>query len=138
MIKRIDSLVDFVSSEGLRIRHMNVLFCQGESDGDNGTGNYTESFHILEKELLKKGFEHIFMIPIGKLNVVGKHSLYDSIRNEQYELIRTDDNVILASDLLIEMLDRGLMKDEFHYFQQAYNEVGKDAAEHIAAYIYNK
>ena len=138
MMNRIDSLLGFVKKEGLIIRHMNVLFCQGESDGDAGTDNWTESFHILESELLSKGFEKIFMIPIGKMNIEGKYNKYDSIREEQYELIRTDDKVVLASSLLEGMLERGLMKDEFHYFQKAYNEVGWDAAKHVVKHIYNK
>ncbi len=33
------------------------------------------------------------------------------------------------------MKARGLMKDDFHYFQEAYNLVGKEAGENTAAYV---
>ena len=137
LMGRIASLKDFIEKEDIKARHMNVLFCQGESDGDRNTDNYTESFNTLKDILIREGFEHIFMIPIGMLNVEGKHDLYDGIRDEQYKIIDDSDDVVLASDLLKGMLDRGLMKDKFHYFQKAYNEVGRDAAANIARFLYN-
>ena len=117
---------------------MNILYCQGESDADRGTENWTESFNTLKEVLFEKGFEHIFMIPIGRMNVDGKYHQYDGIRGEQYNQIESDDRIVLASPILETMLDRGLMKDKFHYYQQAYNEVGKDAATNVARYLYNK
>ena len=33
------------------------------------------------------------------------------------------------------MKARGLMKDEFHYFQEAYNIVGREAGENSADFV---
>ena len=41
----------------------------------------------------------------------------------------------MLSDKFKEMKQQGKMKDDFHYFQVAYNEVGDDAGYHAAKYI---
>lgn len=138
LMGRIDSMMECIARKAIKVRNMSILFCQGESDADRETDNYTELFNIIWKELKRKGFETLFMIPIGRMNAEGKYHRYDRIRDEQYRIIESDEHVMLASQLLVDMLDRGLMKDEFHYFQQAYNEVGRDAAINVARYLYGR
>ena len=42
--------------------------------------------------------------------------------------------MILVSGLFAGMRKRGLMKDEFHYYQEAYNLVGREAGENTGDY----
>lgn len=53
----------------------------------------------------------------------------------QEEIADTNENVVMVSKSFGEMKARGLMKDDFHYFQEAYNLVGKEAGENTAAYV---
>lgn len=50
---------------------------------------------------------------------------YGPIRQAQEEL----SHVHLVSTAFAGMKARGLMQDAFHYYQQAYNEVGAEAAQ---------
>lgn len=126
LISRIDSMNSFL--EGKEIRGRYVLFCQGESDGDVGTDKklYKKRVRILFDSLRLKGFSRFFMILIGKKNVPGHYDDYDEIRSVQKEMGREwADTFVVAS--FEDMLSRNLMKDEFHYYQSAYNEVGQQA-----------
>ena len=53
----------------------------------------------------------------------------------QTELCRDTENVVLVFTSFAGVADRGLMKDEFHYYQAGYNEVGEEAAMNIASYF---
>ena len=54
---------------------------------------------------------------------------YGPIRQAQEELCRELPHVHLVSTAFAGMKARGLMQDAFHYYQQAYNEVGAEAAQ---------
>lgn len=54
---------------------------------------------------------------------------YGPIRQAQEELCRELSHVHLVSTAFAGMKARGLMQDAFHYYQQAYNEVGAEAAQ---------
>ena len=41
----------------------------------------------------------------------------------------------MVSAKFAEMLERGLMQDTYHYYQQAYNEVGDDAGSRTADFV---
>lgn len=119
-----------------RIRHRYVLWCQGESDGDRGTTaeEYTERFNILWQEMKKAGVEKCFLIQTGKKNVPGEEEAYEEIRQAQEELCDGKE-IIMVSRCLGEMQARGLMKDSFHYYQQAYNECGTEAGKNVGDYV---
>ena len=51
------------------------------------------------------------------------------------ELARETEDVILVCDKFREMKDRGLMKDDFHYFQKAYNEIGQAAGKMAGIFV---
>ena len=50
----------------------------------------------------------------------------------QDTIAQTNENVVMVSRAFAEMKERGLMKDDFHYFQEAYNIVGREAGENTA------
>ncbi len=43
----------------------------------------------------------------------------------------------MVSTAFLQMKEHGLMKDNFHYYQQAYNEVGTEAGINTALYTVN-
>lgn len=75
-----------------------------------------------------EGVERCFLIRIGRYNGAEKIS-YEDIRQAQEALAQKVPEVVMVSRKFAEMKARGLMKDEFHYYQQAYNEVGIQAGE---------
>lgn len=119
-----------------RIRHRYMLWCQGESDGDRGTiaEEYKERFNVLWHEMKRAGIEKCFLIKTGKKNVPGQEEDYEEIRRAQEELCDGKE-VVMVSRSLGEMLERGLMKDAFHYYQQAYNEVGSEAGRSVGDFV---
>jgi hypothetical protein len=121
-----------------QIRHRYMVWCQGESDGDRGTTaeDYKAQFNILWQEMKAAGIEKCFIIKTGKKNIPGQEENYEEIRRAQEELC-DGEATIMVSRKFGEMLERGLMKDAFHYYQQAYNEVGIEAGENVGEYVCN-
>lgn len=78
--------------------------------------------HMLEV-MLDLGIERCLLITIGEYNGT-KGCNYAPIRQAQLELANEVLQVTLVNDDFHTMRSKGLMKDDFHYFQQAYNEVG--------------
>lgn len=97
---------------GWQIHRCLVLWCQGESDGDAATPpalykqRFTQMFHALQEQ----GVEDCLLIRIGCYNGEAPAVCYGPIRQAQEELCRELSYVHL-------------------YYQQAYNEVGAEAAQ---------
>ena len=117
-----------------------VVWLQGESDGDNGTSadNYTE---ILDR--IVKGFkndinaEQFFVIPIGGYNDADGaiKAQYNSIRDAQILYCEKSNDATVISRQLYDLYSYKYMKDKFHYTQEGYNIVGKDAGANMAYYV---
>lgn len=114
-----------------------VLWCQGESDGDNKTAkeDYLYRLEKLWSELKTHDMERFFMIGIGNCNIEGAYDRYKPVQTWQKEFVEAHEDVVLVSTVYEGMLERGLMKDAFHYYQQGYNECGEDAGIHTAHYV---
>ncbi len=134
--ERYNQAVKYLQTNGFEICHRYMLWCQGESDGDNKTtaDKYKESFNILWQEMRQAGVEKCFLIKIGKKNVPDEEEDYEEIRRAQEELCDGEE-IVMATRCLGEMLARGLMKDAFHYYQQAYNECGTEAGDTVGKYV---
>ena len=133
---RLKAAVEFLDSNGYGIRHKFMVWCQGESDGDiaRPASEYRREFCNLLTEMQSCGVEKCFMIRIGNYN--GRENRdYREIMNAQEEIARKEENVLMVSRAFAQMKERGLMKDDFHYFQQAYNEVGTEAGANAAEYV---
>ena len=135
-ISRLDAAVEFLNANHYAVRHKFMLWCQGESDGDiSKTGEqYRREFEKMLDAMLAAGIEKCFLIRIGHYNGSGRQD-YGGIMAVQEEIADTNENVVMVSKSFGEMKARGLMKDDFHYFQEAYNFVGKEAGENTAAYV---
>lgn len=139
-IGRLKKAVTFSKDNEIRIRHKYVLWCQGETDGDRDTDpvEYERLFTNMFNQLKAAGIEKCFLITIGEYNgELGYGDAYRAIRKKQLEIADSTDDVILVCDELHKMKAKGLMKDDFHYYQQAYNEAGLIAGNAAANYVIN-
>lgn len=133
---RLAAAADFLSQNGYDVRHRFLLWCQGESDGDLGTAPalYRQRFDAMLSALFDCGIETCFLIRIGRYNG-DRGFCYETIGEAQEAIAASDGRVQMVSRLFPRMKERGLMKDAFHYYQQAYNEVGTDAGLHAAEWV---
>lgn len=134
-IKRLKLTEAYCKEHEIHIAHKYMVWCQGESDADHQTPLpvYKQSFEKMLNAMLTNGIEMCFMITTGHYN--GIHNMdYTAIINAQYELAHSLSKVLLVSDDFVSMKERGLMKDSYHYYQAAYNEVGTNAGSHTGHY----
>ena len=124
-------------NDDYRIRHTFVLWCQGESDGDEGTEKdvYLQGFDRMLNAMLDAGVERLFLVRTGHCNIEGSFSRYVHMMEWQEEIARANRHVTLVSRAFSSMRERGLMKDAFHYYQAAYNEAGTEAGKNTAAWV---
>ena len=134
-IDRFESALEFLRGSGIAVRHRFMLWCQGESDADIGnTGtDYVQDFTHMLDAMTSRGIERCFLVQVGRFNGPGRS--YAPMRTLQDRITAENERVIMVSRLFETMKERGLMKDPFHYFQQAYNEVGRDAGKNTAKYV---
>lgn len=137
-LMRYDRAEYYLREQNIAVRHRYVLWCQGETDGDLGTSpeDYKERFYHMFEQLKEKGIETCFLITIGEYNGDRGYD-YGKIRLAQLELARELCDLTLVCDDFHTMRARGLMKDEFHYFQKAYNEVGTAAGVAAGRFVNN-
>lgn len=135
-VGRLKRAEKYLCSSGYLIRHRFMLWCQGETDGDLGmTGiEYKTSFDCMFKEMKRYGIEICFMIQIGHYNGTGPQD-YSEIMQAQEQIAAENKDVVMVSRSFAQMKERGLMKDEFHYFQAAYNIVGAEAGKNAGGYL---
>lgn len=137
-IQRLKKAVTYAQDNHIRIRHKYMLWCQGETDGDRNTDvkEYSQMFENMFAQMQEAGIEKCFLITIGEYNgALGYENAYRAIRSEQLEIAEKMKDVILVCDEFHNMKAQGLMKDDFHYYQEAYNEIGKIAGEKTGKYV---
>lgn len=134
-VSRYNAAVTWLGQNGYSIRHKYILWCQGESDGDDGMSgqDYKTAFETMAQAWFGNGIEKIFVIKIGNYNGSGTQD-YGTIMTAQNEICQNTENVVMASTDYAGMKDRGLMNDDFHYKQAGYNEVGMYAGINVSIY----
>lgn len=135
-LARRKSALEYCKKNDIALRHHYMVWCQGESDGDKGTTaeEYKERFERLWQCMKKDGIERCFLIAIGKYN--GAEPIdYSIINQAQHQIAAEHPEVVLVSDDFGRMKERGLMKDAYHYYQAAYNEVGTISGKNTAKYV---
>lgn len=135
-VDRWTDAIDFLENNGYTIRNKFVIWCQGETDGDAGmtAETYKAHFDTLRSAWKTNGADTIFVIKIGNYNGDGTQD-YNTIMTAQNEICQTMKDVVMVSTDFAGMKDRDLMKDAFHYKQEAYNEVGYYAGVNTALYV---
>lgn len=135
MIDRFKRAYQFLDEEeAYSIRNVFLVWCQGESDGDAGVSSeeYQEKISILFDALMNEGIDAMLVVRIG--NFAAEPSRYDEIIKAQTEFCKKYDNAVLISTRFAEMVDTGLMADDYHYLQEGYNLVGDEAGKNAGYY----
>ena len=132
---RYERALNFLKENNINVRRKFVVFCQGETDGDNKLPKEKYVFFFEQMwSHLKSLVDDLFIIKTGQCNIDGEYNRYDGIREAQDVIIALNKEIHLASDLFYSMREKGLMKDAFHYYQKAYNRCGADAGSNIATH----
>lgn len=133
-VERLESAEKYLSGNGISIGRIFVVWCQGESDGDNSVSAdiYTANTKDLFNAFKQHGAEKCFMVQIGHYRDGGTtDEKYQVIRDAQSALCESDENFVLAGSFEPYIDD---MKDKYHYNQATYNAVCKTVGENIAKF----
>ena len=136
-VARLNAAKQFLdASEDYRIRGIYMVWCQGESDARNHTSaeRYLELTKAMYEVMRSAGVEQCFLIGIGNYN--GTEDPQDSfvyIQEAQKKLCAESADFLLVSTAFADLRDR--MKDDFHFYQDAYNLVGAEAGTAAGAWV---
>lgn len=136
LINRYNAAVAYLTASGYTIRHKYLVWCQGESDGDNAVSEstYKDNTKNIRDAVIEAGMEAMLIVQIGNINNNSTPDLYKPIIASQKDLCRAEKDMVLISCDFAGMKKEGLMKDQFHYYQAGYNRAGEHAGEYAAYY----
>ena len=136
LVSRCQAAKDYLhENEAYTLRHVYLVWCQGESDGDANISEdaYYTAMQELMDTLCQDGVvEQCLVIRIGNFGADPKK--YDKVMAAQTRLCREDPSVVLISTRFAQMADTGLMRDVYHYTQEGYNLTGTEAGQNAASY----
>lgn len=148
-VDRLDAAKRFLTRNGIEIGRTFVVWCQGESDGDQKmtaeayTANTKDIFDFFKQH----GAEKCFMVQTGHYNYIDYPGItkghtgeewdecYGVIRGAQTAMCCADEDFVLAGSFEPYIED---MKDRYHYYQSAYNAVGQTVGQNIADFYENE
>jgi|GEM_PF-1011628 len=131
-INRLTTCVEWLEDNNYKIRHKYMVWCQGENDDTQTEEWYVENFNFMFEAMKEAGIEKCFLIRIGNTNPSKDERI--ALMKTQTKICQTQKDVVMVATTYASMLNRGLMKDEEHYYQQAYNECGEQAGINSAYY----
>ena len=131
VITRYINAKEWLNNNGYSIRNQFMVFLQGENDVLENVSNdqYLADINTFASKVMYRGIDKFMMIRIGR--TIGDADAYDRIIKLQTELCRTDPRFVMIS-MMLSKLDTDMMVDDYHYGQEALNEVGADAGENAA------
>ncbi|MCX7715292.1 MAG: sialate O-acetylesterase [Clostridia bacterium] len=149
-ISRLTAAKTYLQENGYNVRHVFMVWCQGESDADSvysgslSTDTYKSRTLSIFNKMMSAGVEKVFIVQTGHYNYEYspssdtnsdlKHDeAYVAVANVQAEIAESTDNIELVASF---QGYKAYMKDCYHFHQAAYNEVGASAGAAIAG-IYN-
>ena len=136
LVSRCQAAKDYLNeNEAYTLRHVYLVWCQGESDGDANISEdayYTAMQELMDTLCRDSVVEQCLVIRIGNFGADPKK--YDKVMAAQTRLCREDPSVVLISTRFAEMADTGLMRDVYHYTQEGYNLTGAEAGQNAASY----
>lgn len=132
-ISRLNACVSWLESNGYTIRHRYMVWCHGETDVKQTEEWFNEQFGQMLDEMLSSGIEKCFLIRIGNANPVSED--FVNMMAYQTRLCKENRNVVMVSMTLSGLLNKGMMKDDLHYYQEGYNFCGEDAGVNAAYYV---
>ena len=136
-VARITAAKNWLDARGYKVRETYLVWCQGEHEGatpdPSDDNNYINSFNTMFAGFKSNGIGKCLLCRIGESNASGED--YSIVIQKQTELAQNNPDVIMVTTTLASFKSRGLMKDEFHYYQAAYNEMGDYAGTNSAMYV---
>lgn len=135
-VQRTRQCIQFLTGQGYTIDRTFMVWCQGCTDGDRRTAPQVykaQTKTFLRSFMADCGVEVCFLVQIG--NHRDEPELYQPIQQTQEELAAENESIVLVSRLFKTFAAKGLMKDCFHYLQEGYNLVGKEAGEQAGHWL---
>ena len=136
LVSRCQAAKDYLNENAAyTLRHVYLIWCQGESDGDANISEdayYSDMKELMDTLCGDGVVEQCLVIRIGNFGADPKK--YDKVMAAQTRLCREDSAVVLISTRFAEMADTGLMRDVYHYTQEGYNLTGAEAGQNAASY----
>jgi len=134
-INRYKTAKEWLENNGYTVRNDFMVWCQGESDGWNGSAKrmYKTLFIKMFDAMKAEGIDACFMVRIGEQQ--SSSTQFDQIIEAQNELCKEVDNVVMVCTATAGFVKAGLMSDNVHYSQEGYNKAGTMAGENAAYYV---
>lgn len=132
---RLEAAKKCLRKEKVRIRHIYMLWFQGEADANLKTtkDEYKTMLRQLVSYMEEQGVEACFLVQLGPdLTDVEKNQ---EIMEAQLEICEEEENIVLVSELPASLTGED-MKDEggIHFTQKALNLIGEDAGKNAGVY----
>lgn len=135
-VGRMKRCEQWLSDNGYQIGGRYMVWCQGCTDGDLATDRllYKENTRTFLRAFMAEcRITTCFLIRIGNHRDVP--GLYTPMQEAQEALAAEEPSVVMVSRLFAQFAAAGLMKDKYHYRQEAYNLVGREAGENAGKYV---
>lgn len=132
-VNRLNQCKIFLNQNKYNIRHVYMVWCQGESDRNMETECYIQYMKTLIEEMRQNGVEMCFVIQTGER--MNEKEFYKNVQEGQKKLCNTYEYAYLATDIATTFINKGLMRDEVHYSQLGYNVLGKETGIAMAQYV---
>ena len=135
-LKRMKKAKKYLKQNKIKIRHIYVVWYQGESDGQYAVTaeSYIKNMKKIWKKFKKSGAEKIFMIKIAQqVDMLGQN---DTIQGAQEKLCKTNKNFIMATKAPASMHENFFKwySDVVHINQKGLNRIGKLAGKKAGKY----
>ncbi|MCI8405257.1 MAG: hypothetical protein HFE49_10225 [Clostridia bacterium] len=137
----------YLESCGYTIGKKFMVWCQGEADADNNRSIDTyksNTKNIFESLKSSTGLTDMFMIRTGHCKTSGAASI-DEIKDARYKAVNLAQKDLAEEEEYITAVASfytdeyaAQMRDQYHYYQSAYNSIGTVAGNNTAHTLYNK
>lgn len=136
-IERLEGAKRVMTEQGVHIRHIYMVWFQGETDSYVGTTSdaYVGGMQNLLYTLQPYGVEKCFLIQIGQVQMSGEVIDTSYIQSVQENLCAGDENFVLVSTLPKEISTPPYMEDGIHFTQAGLNLIGEDAGTNAGKYV---
>lgn len=137
VIERLENAKRVMTQEKVNIRHIYMVWLQGETDAYLGTSKeeYIGGMQKLLHTLQPYGVEKCFVIQIGNGMYDGVAFDTATMQGIQEELCETDENFVLISTRAKTLSEPPYMEDGIHFTQQGLNLLGDDAGRTMGNYV---
>jgi len=133
--RRLNKAKKALKKQGLKVRHVYVVYMQGENDGFSyaTVKEYTDSIKLFYENLSKKtAVDACLLIRIGRY--LKQPSLYDNVLEAQTKLCKKNKNFVLVSTKAATLSDSKYQEDGLHITQQGLNTIGTEAGKYAGKY----